>query len=37
MRILGQDFQGILGCDYYAATANTLANAPCWFSSVWRT
>ena len=37
IEVLGEEFNGVLGCDYFRPTASTCGNATCWCSSAWRT
>ena len=37
VEVLGTEFDGVLGCDYFGATASTYASSTCWCSFAWRT
>ena len=37
MDVLGTEFDGVLGCDYFSAYRRYIASAAWWCSSAWRT
>ena len=37
VEVLGTEFDGVLGCDYFGATASICASSTCWCSFAWHT